>query len=212
MQSQLDKERFSFIFAETGQNGIHLFCEQKPDIVLVNLMLPDTDGIMLCRELREQPNKNFPFIFIFSDQAASYCEVEAFRSGADDYIHIPFNAEALKWRLEAFINRSVQTANLLGNPYLIIHADIRIDTKSCLVFVNDKVLIFQKKEVELLTFLAKTPDKVFTREEILKEVWNEDINHSTIRVDLRIHSIRQKIGEGRIKTIKNVGYKFVAEP
>jgi len=164
---------------------------------------------MLCRELRELSALRLPFIFILSEQTASYCEIEAFRSGADDFIIKPINPEVFKMRLNAFLQRSIKISNLLGNPFIINIDDLRIDTNYYLVYLGNKNLSFTKKEVEVLALLAKNPDKVFSREQIIQAVWKDDIVNSSITVDVRIHNIRQKIGESRIKTVKNVGYKFV---
>ena len=205
LQYNLTKEGYDVTHAENGKEAIITALKHKPDIVLMDVMMPVMDGIAACRQMREMPDFRDTYIIFLTARAEEFSEVAAFEAGADDFINKPIKPRALLSRLAAFVRRGAQTTD---QNQVIQIGNIKIDRTSFSVYKGDEKISLPKKEFELLAFLASTPDKVFNRDELLNNIWGTDVFVIARTVDVHIRKVREKIGEEHIKTIKGVGYKF----
>ena len=205
LQYNLTKEGYEVAYAENGKEAIAVALKQKPDVVLMDVMMPVMDGIAACRQMREMPDFRDTYIIFLTARAEEFSEVAAFEAGADDFITKPIKPRALLSRLAAFVRRGAQTTD---QNQVIQIGNIKIDRTSFSVYKDEQKITLPKKEFELLAFLATTPDKVFNRDELLNNIWGTDVFVIARTVDVHIRKVREKIGEDHIKTIKGVGYKF----
>ncbi|WP_162051688.1 response regulator [Pontibacter pamirensis] len=205
LQYNLTREGYDVTEAENGKKAITVAQAVKPDVILMDVMMPVLDGISACRQLREMEDFRNTHIIFLTARAEEFSEVAAFEAGADDFITKPIKPRALLSRLAAYTRRD----SLHEEENQIIEAgDLRIDRTSFAVYKGDEKITLPKKEFQLLSFLAATPNKVYTREELLNNVWGNDVYVIARTVDVHIRKVREKIGEENIKTIKGVGYKF----
>jgi two-component system alkaline phosphatase synthesis response regulator PhoP len=205
LQYNLKREGYEVAVAENGQKALDLAPDFEPDIILLDVMMPVMDGITACRHLRENPRFKETHILFLTARSEEFSEVAAFDAGADDFITKPIKPRALMSRLAAIVRRGVHHPD---QAQIIDIGDLRIDRTSFVVFKGEERITLPKKEFELLSFLAATPDKVYSREELLNNVWGTDVFVIARTVDVHIRKVREKIGEEHIKTIKGVGYKF----
>src|SRR5688572_4113960 len=206
LQYNLTKEGYEVASAENGKKAIETALTFSPDIILLDVMMPVMDGIAACRHLRELKRFKETYILFLTARAEEFSEVAAFEAGADDFITKPIKPRALISRLGAYVRRDNQQ-NPEEKPEIEI-GGLRIDRTSFAVYKGNQKITLPKKEFELLAFLAATPNKVFSREELLNSVWGNDVYVIARTVDVHIRKVREKIGEENIKTIKGVGYKF----
>ncbi|PSR57290.1 DNA-binding response regulator [Adhaeribacter arboris] len=206
LQYNLAKEGYEVACAENGKEALDTAAKFNPDIILMDVMMPVMDGITACRQLREKLEFRDTYILFLTARSEEFSEIAAFDAGADDFITKPIKPRALLSRLAAHVRRDNQQT---GDDHQVIEiGNIRIDRTSFSVFKGDERITLPKKEFELLSFLAATPNKVFNREELLNNVWGTDVYVIARTVDVHIRKVREKIGEDHIKTIKGVGYKF----
>lgn len=203
----LEKEGYKCYTAYDGEQALEKARDKKPDLILLDIMMPKMDGIEACRRIKEDPELNQIYIAFLTARSEEYSELAGFDVGADDYITKPIKPRVLLSRIKAILKRKKQE----DAPSEIIEVgDIKIDRSTFTVQIKDKELVFPKKEFELLHLLASKPGKVFTRESILNKVWGTDVYVVDRTIDVHIRKIREKIGNKRITTIKGVGYKFEA--
>lgn len=205
LQYNLQREGYEVAVAANGQKALDISEEFGPDIILLDVMMPVMDGITTCRHLRDNPRFKDTHIIFLTARAEEFSEIAAFDAGADDFISKPIKPRALMSRLSAIVRRGVYHPE---QPQIIEIGDLRIDRTSFMVFRGEERITLPKKEFELLSFLAATPDKVFSREELLNNIWGTDVYVIARTVDVHIRKVREKIGEDHIKTVKGVGYKF----
>lgn len=205
LQYNLTREGYDVSVADNGKRAIEVAQDTKPDVILMDVMMPVLDGIAACRQLREMSDFRHTHIIFLTARAEEFSEVAAFEAGADDFITKPIKPRALLSRLAAYTRRDAQ---LEEQNQVIEIGGLRIDRNSFAVYKGNEKITLPKKEFELLAFLATTPNKVFTREELLNNVWGNDVYVIARTVDVHIRKVREKIGEDQIKTIKGVGYKF----
>ncbi|NDK57331.1 response regulator [Pontibacter fetidus] len=201
----LTVEGYEVAQAENGRKAIEMAQAFKPDVILMDVMMPVLDGIAACRELRKMPDFKQTHIIFLTARAEEFSEVAAFDAGADDFITKPIKPRALLSRLAAFARRDDQQKE---QEQVITIAGLKIDRTSFAVYKGEQKIVLPKKEFELLAFLATTPNKVFTREELLNSIWGSDVYVIPRTVDVHIRKVREKVGEDHIRTIKGVGYKF----
>lgn len=205
LQYNLTREGYDVITADNGKKAIDVAVQAKPDVILMDVMMPVLDGIAACRQLRDMGDFRNTHVIFLTARSEEFSEVAAFEAGADDFITKPIKPRALLSRLAAFARRDAQQEE---QDQVIEINDLRIDRTSFAVYKEEQKITLPKKEFELLAFLAATPNKVFSREELLNNVWGNDVYVIARTVDVHIRKVREKIGEGNIKTIKGVGYKF----
>ncbi|WP_210466489.1 response regulator transcription factor [Rufibacter roseolus] len=206
LQYNLEKEGYEVAHAQNGQVALDVAKKFLPDIILLDVMMPVMDGITACRQLREKPKFRDTHILFLTARSEEFSEVAAFDAGADDFIVKPIKPRALISRLAAYKRRD--TVQSPEQTQVIEIGGLRIDRTSFIVHKGEQKITLPKKEFELLSFLATTPNKVFSRDELLNNVWGNDVFVIARTVDVHIRKVREKIGEDQIKTIKGVGYKF----
>ncbi|MER2998523.1 response regulator transcription factor [Pontibacter populi] len=201
----LTREGYEVAQAANGKRAIEVAQAFKPDVILMDVMMPVMDGIAACRQLRDMNDFKQTHIIFLTARAEEFSEVAAFDAGADDFITKPIKPRALLSRLAALARRDAQQDE---QEQVINIAGLKIDRTSFAVYKGDQKITLPKKEFELLAFLATTPNKVFTREELLNSIWGSDVYVIARTVDVHIRKVREKVGEDHIRTIKGVGYKF----
>jgi two-component system alkaline phosphatase synthesis response regulator PhoP len=204
IQYNLQKEGFLTEVASDGLEALKKADSFKPDLILLDVMMPKMDGMEVCRIIKSDPSKNIAIVFLTA-RDEEYSELAGFEVGADDYIPKPLKPRVLISRIKAVLKRKNPNEEVRN---IINLRDVTINKSTYQVFVLEKEFALPKKEFELLFLLASKPGKVFTREAILSEVWGEDVLVVDRTIDVHIRKIREKIGDERIKTIKGVGYKF----
>jgi two-component system alkaline phosphatase synthesis response regulator PhoP len=205
LKYNLEKQGFDVRTATDGQIAVDVAKKFHPDLVLLDIMMPKVDGVEACRQLRAMPELVNTYIVFLTARAEEYSEVAAFDVGADDYILKPIKPRALMSRISALFRRDNAKKNTSNQ---IKAGDLLIDRTSYTVRLNGKEISLPKKEFELLFFLAQNPNKVFTRDDLLQNIWGADVYVLSRTVDVHIRKVREKIGEDCIATVKGVGYKF----
>jgi two-component system alkaline phosphatase synthesis response regulator PhoP len=209
LEYNLTKEGYSVLTASNGKKAIEIAKTFIPDLILLDIMMPQLDGIETGRMLRQNPEIKNTYILFLTARSEEYSEVAAFDVGADDYITKPIKPRALMSRINALFRREAQKAES-GDTIEIL--DLSINRKNYTVTqAGEKSTVLPKKEIELLFFLAQTPNKVFSRDELLQKIWGADIYVLERTVDVHIRKLREKLGDTYIKTLKGVGYMFSNE-
>lgn len=203
----LTKEGFQVFTANNGKEGIRVAKEVSPDLIILDVMMPEMDGIEACRLMRTMPEFKSTFVIFLTARSEEYSEIAGFHVGADDYIAKPIKPRALISRINAILRRnSTDTSSDAQNKLEIM--DLVIDRYSFLVYRGAEKFVLAKKEFELLYLLASKPNKVFTREQILKAIWEDSVVVTNRTIDVHIRKLREKVGENYVTTVKGVGYKF----
>lgn len=205
LQYNLKKEGYDVQTALDGQKAVETAKTFLPDLILLDIMMPHQDGVETCRQIREFPDLQGVFVIFLTARSEEYSEVAAFDIGADDYITKPIKPRALMSRINAMFRREAKHKK--DNNQIAI-GDLSIDRTSYTVAVGGNQVTLPKKEFELLYFLAQNPNKVFSRDDLLQNIWGADVYVLARTVDVHIRKVREKIGNGFITTVKGVGYKF----
>lgn len=200
----LKKEGYEVREAANGKIALQVAPSFRPDLILLDVMMPEMDGITTCQELRKVSALRNVFIIFLTARIEEYSEIAGFSAGADDYITKPIKPGALLSRIKAILKRQgTETADAV-----LKLDDLVIDKNSYEIAYKGEKLHFARKEFELLYMLASQPGKVFSREKILEQIWGSDVYVGDRTVDVHIRKIREKIDPDSIKTIKGIGYKF----
>lgn len=203
----LTKEGYQVYQAYNGKEAIEVAKQVNPDLIILDVMMPEMDGIEACRLMRSMPEFKHTFMVFLTARSEEYSEIAGFNVGADDYIAKPIKPRALMSRINAILRRnSTELASQQGDRLEIL--DLVVDRDSFLVFRDDEKITLAKKEFELLYLLASKPNKVFTREQILKAIWEDSVVVTNRTIDVHIRKLREKIGDHYVSTVKGVGYKF----
>jgi len=176
-----------------------------PQLIVLDVMMPEMDGIEACREMRGIPALKDSVITFLTARNEDYTQITGFDVGADDYITKPIKPRVFISRVKALLRRSKGGQAVSA---IVDLGDIKIDTEKYLVYKGEEEISLPKKEFKLLTLLSSKPGKVFTREYILDSVWGDEVVVGDRTIDVHIRKLREKIGENYFKTIKGVGYKF----
>lgn len=205
LEYNLRKEGYAVASAPDGRKALEVAPQFGPDIILLDVMMPHLDGIATCRQLREMPKFKDTYIIFLTARAEEFSEVAAFEAGADDFIAKPIKPRALLSRLAAFVRRDRDPQSVQDTIEI---NGLKIDRTGFSVYQEGRKITLPKKEFELLAFLAATPHKVFGREELLQNIWGNDVFVLARTVDVHVRKVREKVGDHHIQTIKGVGYKF----
>lgn len=211
----LAKEMFETRIVGDGMAALTAFEEFQPNLVLLDLMLPGIDGYEVCREIRK--TSNTPIIML-SAKGEVFDKVLGLELGADDYIIKPFDSKELVARVKAVLRRATAAASAASpqiskqpNAQYVSYPDLIVNLTNYSVTLKNKRLDMPPKELELLYFLAKSPNQVFTRDQLLDHIWGYEYQGDTRTVDVHIKRIREKIGENpawKLATVHRIGYKF----
>lgn len=207
----LKMEGYKIYVADNGEAAIKTAKKVNPHLILLDIMMPEMDGIETCRQLRKIPGLNYTVIAFLTARGEDYSQIAGFEAGGDDYINKPVKPKVLLSRIKALLKRYSDPLYVKFHDDLkkiIKKGDLKIDTEKFVVYKKNKELILTKKEFELLLFLSSKPGKVFTRKEIFRLVWGDDVIVGDRTIDVHIRKLREKIGDKHIKTFKGVGYKF----
>ena len=205
----LTKECFDTRIEHDGQSAITAFKEYMPDVVLLDIMLPGKDGYQVCREIRME--SNVPIIML-SAKTEVFDKVLGLELGADDYMIKPFDSKELVARVKALLRRANQTTSTTtGGAEVVKFPDLTVNLSNYEVVYKGETLEMAPKEIELLYFLASSPNQVFTREQLLDNIWGYEYAGDTRTVDVHIKRIREKIHDSdtwALSTVWGIGYKF----
>lgn len=203
----LRKEGYSVFMAENGEKGLTLMKEQKPDLILLDVMMPGMDGIEVCDAIRNTPGFQKTLICFLTARNEDYSQIAGLDAGADDYVAKPVKPKVLISRINALLRRKGMLAEEPSE-----NRELVINREKYIVEKNGVVIHLPRKEFELLSLLASRPNNVFERDVILDKVWGSDIVVGDRTIDVHIRKLREKIGDNYIKTIKGIGYKFIDNP
>ncbi|MEX1191207.1 MAG: response regulator transcription factor [Brumimicrobium sp.] len=202
----LKKEGFEVSTAENGVVGLDILSKNDVNLILLDVMMPELDGIEVCHQIRKQPAYDHIIICFLTARSEDYSQIAGLDAGGDDYISKPIKPRVLISRINALLRR-----NDPKTPKAQSVDDLIIDRDKYLVTIKNKEIHLPKKEFELLALLASRPGSVFERDNILESVWGSDIVVGDRTIDVHIRKLREKIGSHYIKTVKGVGYKFMNE-
>jgi two-component system alkaline phosphatase synthesis response regulator PhoP len=207
----LEKEGYKVYTAQNGKDAIKIAEKKEPDLIILDVMMPEMDGIVTCEELRKKPKLKSTVIAFLTARGEDYSQIAGFEAGADDYITKPIRPKVLLSRVRALMKRSqlIEENEPVVSDNLITIGGIVIDRERYMISVDSEEMVLPRKEFELLSLLASKPGKVFTREEIYSSVWGEQVIVGDRTIDVHIRKLREKIGDEHIKTLKGIGYKFV---
>ena len=208
IEYNLKKEGYQVFLAHNGQEAVTEAKRSLPDLIVLDIMMPKMDGIEACRIMRTMPEFKNTFMVFLTARSEEYSEIAGFNVGADDYIAKPIKPRALVSRINAILRRNAPAEDVTDNKLEI--GDLVIDREAYLVFQKGVKVVLAKKEFELLYLLASKPGKVYTREVILKNIWEDSVVVTNRTIDVHIRKLREKLGDDVVATVKGVGYKFEA--
>lgn len=200
----LKNEGYSVYTAANGIEAIDLARKINPTLIILDVMMPQMDGVEACEIIRNDPEIGDTIITFLSARGEDYSQIAGFNAGADDYITKPIKPRVLKSKIKSLLRRSNSE-----DKYVINFENMTIDRNTYKLIIEGNELSLPKKEFELLFLLCSKPGKVFKREFILESVWGKEVVVGDRTIDVHIRKLREKIGDSYFKTIKGVGYKFV---
>ncbi len=202
----LKKEGFDVYTANNGKKGLEIASEIRPQLIVLDIMMPELDGIEVCRQLKAKPELSNTIIAFLTARNEDLSQINALDVGGDDFISKPVKPQVFISRIKALLRRNKVDQNI--DQMKIIIADLEIDRQRFQVKRGEEVIDLPKKEFELLWLLASKPGKVFLREEIYNKIWGNDVIVGDRTIDVHIRKLREKLTNDHIKTLKGIGYKF----
>ena len=202
----LSAEGYQVITADNGVKGVEKAKKHNPHLIILDVMMPEMDGIEACERIRQDASLNNTIITFLTARGEDYSQVAGFDAGADDYITKPIKPKVLVSKVKALLRRLKDAEATTDNIKI---GDLVINREEYKIIKKGKEIILPRKEFELLSLLATKPGKVFKREEILDRVWGNEVVVGGRTIDVHIRKLREKIGNKSFKTVKGVGYKFV---
>ncbi|GAB1404852.1 MAG: response regulator transcription factor [Lentimicrobiaceae bacterium] len=199
----LSKAGFRVIKAPDGAEGLKLARKHRPHLIILDVMMPEMDGIETCKAIRKIDALKNTIVVFLTARGEDYSQIIGFDAGADDYISKPIKPRILTSRIQAWLRRYGEKSTLHDEDNLII------DREKYAINLRGNEFVLPRKEFELLALLYSKPNKVFTRDEIFGQVWGNDVVVGDRTIDVHIRKIREKIGTDSIKTIKGVGYSYI---
>ncbi len=205
VKAGLLSEGFTVLSSSNSAEAIQLAKTEKPHFVLLELLMPQLDGIDICIELRNKPELSHMLIAFYTSRNEDYSQIAAFNAGADDYIVKPMKLRVLVSRIKALLKRHpINQERIIKNDSI----GLVIDRERYLVFKDGEEIVLPRKEFELLALLCSAPKKVFTRKELSQLIWGYEFVAKNRTIDVHILKIREKLGDAYVKTIKGVGYSL----
>lgn len=206
LQYNLRKEGYEVVTANDGRQAIAVAEKEKPGLIILDIMMPELDGVETCRLLRTKKEfQEVPIAFLTA-RDEDFSQITALDVGGDDYITKPVKPRVLVSRINALLRRAGR-GNDAAQSVVELH-DLKIDREKVLVFRGEQAIELPRKEFEILWLLVSKPGRVFTREEIFDKIWGNDVIVGDRTIDVHIRKLRERIGEQYIKTMKGIGYKF----
>lgn len=198
----LKKEGYKIFTANNGKEGVELSKSLRPDLILLDVMMPQIDGIEACQMIRKNLHLEQPIIAFLTSRSEDYSQIAGLEAGADDYITKPIRPRLLTSKVESLLRRKKESKVALDNK------ELKIDREKYLIAYKGNEMLLPKKEFELLELLASKPGKVFNRDQILSLVWGDGAIVGERTIDVHVRKLREKLGNNYIRTIKGVGYTF----
>jgi two-component system alkaline phosphatase synthesis response regulator PhoP len=205
LKYNLLKEGFEVQCASNGLEGIEMAKVFSPDLIILDVMMPQMDGVEVCERIRKMPGFENTLICFLTARAEDYSQIAGLDAGADDYISKPVKPRVLISRINAMLRRKVPA---MKEQSVEDEHELVINREKYMVYRKGEALHLPKKEFELLALLASRPGVVFERDQILEKVWGSDIVVGDRTIDVHVRKLREKIGDNHIKTVKGIGYKF----
>lgn len=206
LQYNLKKEGYEVVSASDGKQAVTVAEREKPHLIILDIMMPELDGVETCRVLRSKKEFADTPIAFLTARDEDFSQITALDVGGDDYITKPIKPRVLVSRINALLRRAARGADE-DTATIELH-DLVIDKHKVLVFRGQEAIELPRKEFEILWLLASKPGRVFTREEIFDKIWGSDVIVGNRTIDVHIRKLRERLGESYIKTMKGIGYKF----
>lgn len=206
LQYNLKKEGYQVLLAVDGKQAIAVAEKERPNLILLDIMMPELDGVEACRVLRGKKEFADTPIAFLTARDEDFSQITALDVGGDDYITKPIKPRVLVSRINALLRRAARASD--DDTLQIVVHDLIIDKHKVLVFRGEEPIELPRKEFEILWLLASKPGRVFTREEIFDKIWGSDVIVGNRTIDVHIRKLRERLGERYIKTMKGIGYKF----
>jgi two-component system alkaline phosphatase synthesis response regulator PhoP len=203
----LSQEGYSVITATNGKEAVATAKKELPNLIIMDVMMPEMDGMEACEQIRKMPELSNVIITFLTARNEDYSQVAGFEAGADDYINKPIKPKLLVSKVKALLRRFKEET---VNSETLNVGGIEINREEYKIVKDNQEIILPRKEFELFYLLASKPGKVFKREEILDRVWGNEVVVGGRTIDVHIRKLREKIGDDFFKTVKGVGYKFEA--
>ncbi|MGB7785909.1 MAG: response regulator transcription factor [Salinimicrobium sp.] len=204
----LSSEGYRIITAENGKQALKLAKKEKPQLIILDVMMPEMDGIETCHQMRKEPELKETVITFLTARGEDYSQMAGFDAGADDYITKPIKPKILTSKVKALLRRFRDKPGASGDVLQV--GDLEINRAEYKIVKNGEESMLPRKEFELLYLLASQPGRVFKRDEIMEKIWGNDVVVGGRTIDVHIRKLREKIGDDSFQTIKGVGYKFVS--
>jgi len=209
----LEKEGYKVFTAQNGAEAIKVAEKVLPDLIILDVMMPEMDGIAACEEIRRIPALQQSIIAFLTARGEDYSQIAGFEAGADDYITKPIRPKVLVSRVKALLKRTsspgITNNTVVESLNTVTVGSLVIDKERYLIVQDGNEMILPRKEFELLSLLVSKPGKVFTREEIYYSVWGDNVVVGDRTIDVHIRKLREKIGNDQIKPLKGIGYNFM---
>jgi len=206
----LKNEGYQIFTAKNGVEAVKAAKKIVPHLIILDIMMPEMDGIEACEKIRSTKGLENVLITFFTARGEDYSQVAGFNVGADDYITKPIKPKVLVSKIKALLRRLTTEKTIVSNEKIVV-GKIIIDRDEYVVIKDNKKLALPRKEFELFSLLASKPGKVFKRDIILDKVWGSEVVVGGRTIDVHIRKLREKIGDNNFKTVKGVGYKFIID-
>jgi two-component system alkaline phosphatase synthesis response regulator PhoP len=205
LKYHLEREGFQVFTTNNGANALRLAKVEKPDLIVLDIMMPEMDGVEVCMRLRAMPEFKETLVAFLTARNEDYSQIAGFDAGADDYIAKPVKPKVFVSRVKALLKRAGVDRSKGG---MLEGHGVKLDLEGVMAYKGDEEIQLPKKEFELLALLMGKPGKVFKREEIYEHIWGQDVIVGDRTIDVHIRKLREKLGDDVIKTVKGIGYKF----
>ncbi|MGB3775947.1 MAG: response regulator transcription factor [Leeuwenhoekiella sp.] len=202
----LNNEGYQVLTAENGKQAVKIAAKQQPHLIILDVMMPEMDGIEACEQIRKNPALAETIIAFLTARGEDYSQMAGFDAGADDYITKPIKPKVLVSKVKALLRRLKEDTE---KETTLKFGDLIINREEYKIIKDKKEMVLPRREFELLSLLTSKPGKVFKREDILDRVWGNEVVVGGRTIDVHIRKLREKIGDKKFKTVKGVGYKFV---
>lgn len=211
LRYNLANEGFEIQEANNGADALKIALVFRPHLVLLDVMMPEMDGIETCEEIRKIPELEQTLVAFLTARGEDYSQIAGFEAGGDDYITKPIKPKLLVSKIKSLLKRTPYLASNgdTSSDSRVISGELVIDKERYQVEFRGREIFFPRKEFELLSLLISKPDKVFSREEIFSKIWGDNIVVGDRTIDVHIRKLREKIGDSHIQTVKGIGYKYV---
>lgn len=203
----LQQAGFEVLTAISGAQALRIIKRTTPKLLLLNIFLPDTDGVEVCERLRQMQLPTRPVIVLLAEENQDYALLAGFEAGADDFIYKRLKTKLFIYKLEALVKLCFQKRKEVKQP--LVYGDFSLDEETYTLTKGDRQYVLTKKEYELLSLLLSAPNRLFSREEIATHIWADPAVAHSRTIDVHIGKLRDKLGQARIKTVKGVGYRLV---